>query len=169
MKNIWLKSQCHNEVSMEHSRAYSSVYCTQLLSYNRGRVEELQHRSYVWQSPKYLPSGPLQENFLPIPDLNDRFTKGQMATSNQTEFSTELIQHLVTFFFFFNRSDMAIFRLNWSLFSQIKDFWKKHKSYFENYGEEDTGSGRGPLYLKSWMWQRMLATYLVTYISLLLW
>lgn len=38
---------------------------------------------------------------LPIPDLNDRFTKGQMATSNQTEFSTELIQHLVTFFFFF--------------------------------------------------------------------
>ena len=33
----------------------------------------------------------LYRKTLPIPDLNDRFKKGQMATSNHTEFSTELI------------------------------------------------------------------------------
>lgn len=46
----------------------------------------------------------LYRKTLPIPDLNDQFKKGQMATSNHTEFSTEVIQNLVIFF---NRSDMA--------------------------------------------------------------
>lgn len=50
-----------NSVLLEHTCAHLFTYCVQLLSFYKGRVEQLQQRRYGLQRLKYLLSGALQK------------------------------------------------------------------------------------------------------------